>query len=179
MRWARRKHRHEIIFPHHIPAHRRRRLCQWRFSTASNDAVDFCDSPRRSPGTSSLTPRRDDAAFPEMERTPLGTTPATNPAPVQRSQLLRGKRRMQESPKSARGNDSATPHAHASNGCSQPKKPAPKWAAHIPTPPMSHNHCDEVLARPRRASRVAPRQQRTGRRGDVSLPHQAFADQKR
>ena len=32
------------------------------------------------------------------------------------------------SPKSAHGNDSAMPHAHPSNGCSQPKKPAPKWA---------------------------------------------------
>jgi hypothetical protein len=50
------------------------------------------------------------------------------------------------SPKSAHGNDSATPHAHASNGCSQPKKPGPKWAAHIQKPPKSHNHCDEVLA---------------------------------
>src|SRR6266480_1100774 len=48
------------------------------------------------------------------------------------------------SPKSAHGNDSATPLAHASNGCSQPKKPAPKWAAYIPTRPKSHNHCDEV-----------------------------------
>src|SRR5271165_6302010 len=40
----------------------------------------------------------------------------------------------------------------ASNGCSQPQKPAPKWSA--PTPnqsapnrprPKSHNHCAEVL----------------------------------
>src|SRR5579863_2838813 len=40
----------------------------------------------------------------------------------------------------------------ASNGCSQPRKPAPKWAAPTPSPPTprrprskSHNHCAEVL----------------------------------
>jgi len=31
----------------------------------------------------------------------------------------------------------------ASNGCSQPKRPAPKWAAPIPSHPKSHNHCAE------------------------------------
>ena len=36
--------------------------------------------------------------------------------------------------------------APASNGCSQPTRPAPKWAAPIPTHPKSHNHCAEVLA---------------------------------
>ena len=35
--------------------------------------------------------------------------------------------------KSRRGSDSAIPPVPASNGCSQPTKPAPKWAAHIPT----------------------------------------------
>ena len=35
----------------------------------------------------------------------------------------------------------------ASNGCSQPPKPAPKWAVPIPTRSKSHNHCAEVLAR--------------------------------
>ena len=58
-------------------------------------------------------------------------------------------------PRSPPGNDSAMPPGPASNGCSQPKKPAPKWAA--PTPsrrpsaspkPKSHNHCAAVLARP-------------------------------
>ena len=34
--------------------------------------------------------------------------------------------------KSPPGNDSEMPRAPASNGCSQPTKPAPKWAAHIP-----------------------------------------------
>jgi hypothetical protein len=50
------------------------------------------------------------------------------------------------------GNDSATPHAPASNGCSQPKRPGPKWVARIlssilfPThPSKSHNHCAAVL----------------------------------
>jgi transposase len=43
------------------------------------------------------------------------------------------------------GTTAQRPHAHASSGCSQPKKPAPKWAAHIPTRPKNHNHCDEVL----------------------------------
>ena len=49
------------------------------------------------------------------------------------------------SPKSAHGNDSATPHPRASNGRSQLKKLAPKWAAHIPTRPKSHNLSAEVL----------------------------------
>ena len=49
--------------------------------------------------------------------------------------------------KSSLGNDSAMPNAPASNGCSQPKKPAPKWATHIPTLPKSHNHCAGVLVR--------------------------------
>ena len=41
--------------------------------------------------------------------------------------------------------------AHASTGCSQPKRPAPKWAAPIPGPqqhqaaPKNQNLCDEVL----------------------------------
>jgi transposase len=52
------------------------------------------------------------------------------------------------------GNDSATHPGLASNGCSQQRKPAPKWAA--PThsrrlsaspKPKSHNHCAEVLKR--------------------------------
>src|ERR1700716_2274018 len=47
--------------------------------------------------------------------------------------------------KSTPGHDNETPPAPASNGCSQPTKPAPKWAAPIPSHPKSHNHCDEVL----------------------------------
>ena len=43
-------------------------------------------------------------------------------------------------------NDNETPSAPASNGCSQPTKPAPKWAAPIPSRPKNHNHCAEVLA---------------------------------
>ena len=50
------------------------------------------------------------------------------------------------SAKSPHGNDNETPPAPASNGCSQPIKPAPKWAAPIPSRPKSHNHCAEVLA---------------------------------
>src|SRR6202011_3156442 len=49
------------------------------------------------------------------------------------------------SAKSPHGRNNGTPPAHASNGCSQPKKPAPKWAAPIPSRPKSHNHCAEVL----------------------------------
>ena len=49
------------------------------------------------------------------------------------------------SAKSPHGNDSATAPGPASNGCSQPTKPAPKWAAPIPSHPKSHNHCAEVL----------------------------------
>src|SRR6266404_9926441 len=46
------------------------------------------------------------------------------------------------------GNDSEMPPAPASNGCSQPTKPAPKWVTHTPTLPKSHNHCAAVLASP-------------------------------
>src|SRR5258708_8647432 len=47
--------------------------------------------------------------------------------------------------KSTPGNDNETPPAPASNGCSQPTKPEPKWAEPILSHPKSHNHCDEVL----------------------------------
>src|ERR1700730_7181039 len=56
--------------------------------------------------------------------------------------------------KSPLGNASATRQALASNGCSQPRKPAPKSAAptpshsSLPNPtPKSHNHCAAVLVR--------------------------------
>jgi len=52
------------------------------------------------------------------------------------------------------GSDGAMPHAPASNGCSQPRKPAPKWTVPILSPlpypslkPKSHNHCAAVLDR--------------------------------
>jgi hypothetical protein len=35
---------------------------------------------------------------------------------------------------------------YSPNGCSQPTRPAPKWAGPIPSRPKSHNHCAEVLA---------------------------------
>src|SRR5215467_1140225 len=55
-------------------------------------------------------------------------------------------------PKSAPGNDSETPHAPVSNGCSQSTKPAPKWVAPILAKPISgasssksHNYGAGVL----------------------------------
>jgi DDE superfamily endonuclease len=48
--------------------------------------------------------------------------------------------------KSPHGRNNEMPQAPASIGCSQPTKPAPKWAAPIPSQPKSHNHCDKVLA---------------------------------
>ena len=48
--------------------------------------------------------------------------------------------------KSTPGNNNETPPEPVSIGCSQPTKPAPKWAAPIPSHPKSQNHCDEVLA---------------------------------
>ena len=61
-------------------------------------------------------------------------------------------RRSRSNPKSLHGKVSAMPQALASNGCSQPTKLAPKWAAptHSPLPsarpkPKSHNHCAAVL----------------------------------
>jgi transposase len=47
--------------------------------------------------------------------------------------------------KSPLGSEAEMPPAHASNGCSQPTRPAPKWAAPIPRLPKSHNHCAAVL----------------------------------
>ena len=56
-----------------------------------------------------------------------------------------------ENLRSPPGNDSAMPRATASNGCSQPRKPAPNRAAPIlsqtPVPDLraeSHNHCAAV-----------------------------------
>jgi hypothetical protein len=56
-------------------------------------------------------------------------------------------------PRSLPGNDSAMPPELASNGCSQPKKPAPKWVAPTRSPvplasptPKSHNYCAAALA---------------------------------
>src|SRR5258706_13752214 len=49
------------------------------------------------------------------------------------------------SAKSLYGRNNGTPPAPESNGCSQPKRPAPKWVAPIPSRPKSHNHCAEVL----------------------------------
>src|ERR1700720_2325861 len=54
------------------------------------------------------------------------------------------------SAKSPHGSNNETPPAPASNGCSQPKKPAPKWAAPTPSRPKSHNHCAKVLVVPSR-----------------------------
>jgi hypothetical protein len=48
--------------------------------------------------------------------------------------------------KSPHGKNNETTLAPASNGCSQPKKPAPKWTAPIPSRPKIHNHCAGVLA---------------------------------
>jgi transposase len=47
--------------------------------------------------------------------------------------------------KSPHGSNNEMPPAPGSNGCSQPKKHAPKWAAPIPSCPKSHDHCAEVL----------------------------------
>src|ERR1700685_325998 len=49
------------------------------------------------------------------------------------------------SAKSPHGRSNETTPALASNGCSQPKRPALKWAAPIPSPQRSHNHCAEPL----------------------------------
>jgi len=56
--------------------------------------------------------------------------------------------RSASSAKSPHGRNNATPPALASSGCSQPKKPAPKWAAPILSRPKSHNHCAEILVFP-------------------------------
>src|SRR6185312_10169857 len=47
--------------------------------------------------------------------------------------------------KSPPGSGREMPPGHASNGCSQQTRPAPKWAAPIPLLPKSHNHCAEPL----------------------------------
>jgi transposase len=47
--------------------------------------------------------------------------------------------------RSQHGNGSEIKRETASNGCSQPTKPAPNSAAPIRLPPKSQNHCDEPL----------------------------------
>ena len=50
------------------------------------------------------------------------------------------------SPRSQPGNTNATKAALASTGCSQPKKPEPKWPVPIPKQhSKSHNHCAKEL----------------------------------
>jgi transposase len=49
--------------------------------------------------------------------------------------------------KSPHGKNNETPPAPASIGCSQLKKPEPKWGMPIRSPPKSHNHCGEILVR--------------------------------
>src|SRR6202022_5083753 len=82
--------------------------------------------------------------------------------------------RNASSAKSPRGNDSETPLPPASNGCSQPPKPAPKWAVPIPTRSKSHNHCAEVLGSPLvsfsrllRPHHLRPRHRRAAKQGHL------------
>jgi DDE superfamily endonuclease len=49
-------------------------------------------------------------------------------------------------PKSKLGRGSAMRPAHASRGSSRPRRRATSWPEPVPTPPKSHNHCDEVLS---------------------------------
>src|SRR5262245_47491842 len=52
------------------------------------------------------------------------------------------------------GNDSAMLPQPVSNGCSQPKKPEPKWVVptlNRPARRKSHNHCAELLVPLRRS----------------------------
>ena len=49
--------------------------------------------------------------------------------------------------RSRHGNGSEIKRETASNGCSQPTKPAPNSAAPIQSAPKSQNHCDEPLVR--------------------------------
>ena len=66
------------------------------------------------------------------------------PRPVPGSQDRRPQ--TASSAKSPPESTNATPPAPKSIGCSQPKRPAPKWGAHIRSPPKSHNHCAVLLA---------------------------------
>lgn len=58
--------------------------------------------------------------------------------------------------KSLPGNGSEMPPAHASNGCSQQIRRAPKWPAPIPPLPKSHNHCAELLGLHWEAAKTTP-----------------------
>ena len=62
------------------------------------------------------------------------------------------------SPNSPHGKTSETAAALASNGCSQPRKPAPRWPTPIPEHPTSHNLCVEELglSEARQAVRLDP-----------------------
>jgi hypothetical protein len=70
----------------------------------------------------------------------------------------------------------------ASNGCSQPTRPAPKWVAPIPSRPKSHNHCAEVLVVPHFFSRQAKENPVRGagfERGKFSGAHRDPAPRRR
>ena len=56
------------------------------------------------------------------------------------------------SAKSPHGRSNETLPALVSNGCSQPTRPAPKWAGPIQSYPKSHNHCAGVLVRASRGA---------------------------
>ncbi len=94
--------------------------------------------------------------------------------PVSGSQNRRPK--SASAARSPLGSEREMPPAPASNGCSQPTKPAPKWAALTPTRRKSHNHCEWVLvplmvsARPRPRPAVRPPRLRPTRRGRFQSP---------
>ena len=64
-------------------------------------------------------------------------------APVSRPPHRRSQKASET--KSQHGNGGEIKPEPASNGCSQPTKPAPNSAALIQPPPKSQNHCDEPL----------------------------------
>jgi hypothetical protein len=96
-------------------------------------------------GWSSITPRRTQVGSTwSRSRSECCAANASTDASTARSS---------SKPRSRPGNVSAMPQAPASNGCSQPTRPAPKCAGptHSPLPyarakPKGQNHCAAVLA---------------------------------
>src|SRR6266404_8467905 len=82
------------------------------------------------------------------------------------------------SAKSPHGSNNETPPAPASNGCSQPKKPAPKWAAPTPSRPKSHNHCAKVLVAHGREKRTGRPIQKQFRESPAPLARALFHSQR-
>ena len=130
------------------PMHARARRCPLsRCRAASASCRTICRPTRPAPSTKPSRPPKPGASCAAWNSTTRPSTPAGSTWSRSRSACSAASAwtgasttQTASSAKSPPGNDSETPPAHASNGCSSPTRPAPKWAAPIPKRPKSHNH---------------------------------------